>query len=77
MIIHPILLADPREAATYHLRTAIVDGGAPQGEVHVALCYMWGDPLVAYALYRCWTARRLFSRDHATIAEEMPHASAA
>ncbi len=77
MVIHPIVLIDPREAATYHLRTTIVDGGAPQGEVHVALCNIWHDPVVAAALYGIWSDRRGLSRDNAQIAQEMPHASPA
>lgn len=77
MIIHPIVLADPREAATYHLRTAIVDGSAPQAAVHLFLCGLWHDPIVAAALYDIWTDRRHLSRDHARIAQEEPHAGAA
>lgn len=76
LIIHPTILIDPREAATYHLRTAIVDGAAPQGEAHVALCNVWRDPVVAFALYRIWSDRRRLSRDHALIAQEEPHGRA-
>jgi hypothetical protein len=75
MIIKPVYLADPREAASHHLCVAVVEGGAHQSEVHVALCNVWRDPVVAWSLYRIWAGYRRLSRDHATIEREAPHAA--
>ena len=75
MIVHPVVLTDPREAACAHLRTAIVEGGASLPAVLDPLWDVWRDPVVAVALHRIWSDRRRLSRDHARIEQEVPHAS--
>jgi len=75
MTVQPVVLADHRKAACYHLRTAIVEGGADLREVMGPLWDVWRDAEIVCVLFRVWTDRRHLSRDHARIEKEVPHAS--